>query len=256
MHFDWTYFWAQLITPSFAFLDGLGLTVFMSVTAQLLGFIFGLILAFGRLSSNRFLRGAAATYIWVVRGTPLLVQIVFIYSGLAAAGILNFHDITMFGVTFPGNLQAGVLALAVNEAAYMAEIYRAGITAVDRGQFEAAKALGMPPSMMMRHIVLPQAFRIIMLPIGNQFNIMLKNTTLVSVIGVSEMLLVTETINSATFRTFELYSVLAVYFLLLTSLWNLFMGWAERHFALGRPAARAPRGAREVVERVALEVSE
>jgi len=77
------------------------------------------------------------------------------------------------------------------------------------------------------------------LPVGNQFNITLKNTTLVSVIGVSEMLLVTETINSATFRTFELYSVLAIYFLLLTSVWNLFMGWAERRFALGRPAAKA-----------------
>jgi polar amino acid transport system permease protein len=106
----------------------------------------------------------------------------------------------------------------------------------------------MPPTMMMRHVVLPQAFRIIMLPIGNQFNIMLKNTTLVSVIGVSEMLLVTETINSATFRTFELYSVLAIYFLLLTSIWNLFMGWAERRFALGRPAPKAMRVPLEAVE--------
>ena len=167
------------------------------------------------------------------------MQIVFIYSGLAAAGLLNFHDITVAGITIPGNLQAGIFALAVNESAYMAEIYRAGISAMDRGQFEAAKALGMPPGMMMRHVVLPQAFRIILLPIGNQFNIMLKNTTLVSVIGVSEMLLVTETINSATFRTFELYSVLAIYFLLLTSVWNLFMGWAERRFALSRPAAKA-----------------
>jgi polar amino acid transport system permease protein len=248
MHFDWPYFWAQLLTPSGAFLDGLVLTVIMSVSAQLLGFVFGLILAFGRLSPNRFLNGAAATYIWVVRGTPLLVLIVFIYSGLAAAGILDFHDITFGGITVPGNLQAGILALAVNETAYMAEIYRAGITAVDRGQFEAAKALGMPPSMMMRHVVLPQAFRIIILPIGNQFNIMLKNTTLVSVIGVSEMLLVTETINSATFRTFELYSVLAIYFLLLTSVWNLFMGWAERRFALGRPAPTVMRVTLEAVE--------
>ncbi|OYV40942.1 MAG: polar amino acid ABC transporter permease [Acidocella sp. 20-61-6] len=243
MHFDWPYFWAQLLTPSTAFLDGLGLTVIMAVTAQLLGFVVGLILAFGRLSTNRIANGAASTYIWVVRGTPLLVQIVFIYNGLAAAHILDFHDLHFLGVTFPGNLQAGILALAINEAAYMAEIYRAGISAVDRGQFEAAKALGMPPAMMMRHVVLPQAFRIILLPIGNQFNIMLKNTTLVSVIGVSEMLLVTETINSATFRTFELYSVVAIYFLLLTSLWNLFMGWAERHFALGRPSAATPGAA-------------
>jgi polar amino acid transport system permease protein len=241
MNFDWSYFWAQLLTPSAAFLDGLGLTVIMSVTAQILGSILGLVIAFGRMSKNPILSYAAGTYIWVVRGTPLLVQIVFIYTALAAANILRFNDITMFGVTFPGNLQAGIVALAINEAAYMAEIFRAGIGAVDKGQFEAAKALGMPPVMMMRHVVLPQAFRIILLPIGNQFNIMLKNTTLVSVIGVSEMLLVTETINSATFRTFELYSVLAIYFLLLTSLWNLLMAWAERKFALGRPAAKAPR---------------
>ncbi|MBW4022880.1 MAG: amino acid ABC transporter permease [Proteobacteria bacterium] len=243
MHFDWPYFWAQLLTPSLAFLNGLGLTVVMAVSAQLLGFVFGLILALGRLSTNRVARGAAGAYIWVVRGTPLLVQIVFIYNGLAAAGILDFHDLHVLGVTFAGNLQAGILALAINEAAYMAEIYRAGISAVDRGQFEAAKALGMPPSMMMRHVVLPQAFRIILLPIGNQFNIMLKNTTLVSVIGVSEMLLVTETINSATFRTFELYSVVAIYFLLLTSLWNLFMAWVERHFALSRPNSATPQAA-------------
>ncbi|MDE8349618.1 MAG: amino acid ABC transporter permease [Acidocella sp.] len=240
MNFDWAYFWAQLITPSGAFLVGLGLTIIMSVSAQLLGFIIGLAVAFARMSSNKYLSFLAASYIWIIRGTPLLVQIVFIYTGLAAAGILRFEDITVGDITFPGNLQAGILALAINEAAYMAEIYRAGISAVDRGQFEAAKALGMPPMMLMRYIVLPQAFRIILLPIGNQFNIMLKNTTLVSVIGVSEMLLVTETINSATFRTFELYSVLGIYFLFLTSLWNIFMGWAERHFALGRPAAKSP----------------
>jgi polar amino acid transport system permease protein len=235
MHFDWPYFWEQLFTPSVAFLQGLGLTVIMAVSAQMLGFVFGLILAFGRLSPKPIFSIPAATYVWVVRGTPLLVQIVFIYSGLAAAGIVHFSDIQIGPVVFPGNLQAGILALAINEAAYMAEIYRAGIGAVDKGQAEAAKALGMPPFMVMRHVVLPQAFRIILLPIGNQFNIMLKNTTLVSVIGVSEMLLVTETINSATFRTFELYSVVAIYFLSLTSIWNLFMGWAERRFALGRP---------------------
>ncbi len=237
MHFDWGYFWTQLITPSSVFLYGLGLTVLMGVSAQMLGFVFGLVLAFGRLSRNKFFNGFASAYIWVVRGTPLLVQIVFIYSGLAAAGILNFHDITLFGVTFPGNVQAGILALAVNEAAYMAEIFRAGINAVEKGQFEAAKALGMPPSMMMRHVVLPQAFRVILLPIGNQFNIMLKNTTLVSVIGVSEMLLVTETINSATFRTFELYSVSGDLFLASHQSLEPVHGLGGAAFRAGTPIA-------------------
>jgi polar amino acid transport system permease protein len=231
MAFDWTYFWAQLFTPSTAFLDGLFLTVFMAVAAQILGSVLGLVIALGKMARSRVLRGLAGVYIWIVRGTPLLVQIVFIYTGLAAANILRFNDITLSGITFPGSVQAGILALALNEAAYMAEIFRSGIGSVDSGQFEAAKALGMPPATMFRHIVMPQALRIILLPIGNQFNIMLKNTTLVSVIGVSEMLLVTETINSATFRTFELYSVLALYFLALTSLWHLFMAWAEHRLA-------------------------
>lgn len=248
MHFDWAYFWSQLFAPSGAFLSGLLLTVMMALAGQTMGMVLGLPIALARLSRHRIPRTLAAFYVWMVRGTPLLVQIVFIYSGLAAANILRFHDITLGGFTLPGNLQAGVLALGLNEAAYMAEIFRAGIAAVDRGQFEAAKSLGMPPSMMMRHVVLPQALRLILLPIGNQFNIMLKNTTLVSIIGVSEMLLVTETINSATFRTFELYSVLGIYFLMLTSLWTLFMGWAERRLTIGnrarkrRPAANRTAG--------------
>lgn len=234
MHFDWSYFWSQLITPSGSFLDGLGLTVLMAVCAEIIGVVLGLVFAQFRLSRRRGLRYIASAYVWVMRGTPLLVQIVFIYTGLAAAGILHFHDITVGSLTIPGNLQAGILALGLHEAAYMAEIFRSGILAVDVGQFEAAKSLGMPPVMMMRKVVLPQALRVVLLPIGNQFNILLKNTTLVSIIGVSEMLLVTETINSVTFRTFELYAVLGIYFLLLTSAWSLFMSWAEKRLAVGR----------------------
>lgn len=237
MHFDWSFFWSQLVTPSGSFLTGLGLTVFMAVSAEIMGFVLGLIVAQMRLSRYRALRAISSFYVWAVRGTPLLVQIVFIYTGLAAAGIMRFQDLSLGGVTFPGNLQAGILALGIHEGAYMAEIFRAGILAVDKGQFEAAKSLGMPPLMMMRHVVLPQALRIVLLPIGNQFNILLKNTTLVSVIGVSEMLLVTETINSATFRTFELYAVLGIYFLLLTSAWTLFMSWVEKRLQLGRKTA-------------------
>ena len=237
MRFDWPYFWDQLLTPSGAFLTGLWLTVVMAISAQVVGMLLGLAIAQARMSRHTALRYAASVYIWAIRGTPLLVQIVFIYTGLAAANIFRFEDVTLLGWTLTGSLQAGILALGLNEAAYMAEIFRAGISAVDRGQTEAAKSLGMTPWMTMRKVVWPQALRVILLPIGNQFNIMLKNTTLVSVIGVSEMLLVTETINSATFRTFELYSVLGIYFLILTSLWTLFMMWAERQLTIGRRAS-------------------
>ena len=248
MQFDWSYFWTQLLTPSGAFLNGLWLTIVMAVTAQVVGMVLGLTIAQARMSKYAVLRYAMSAYIWAIRGTPLLVQIVFIYTGLAAANIFRFEDITVFGWTLTGSLQAGILALGLNEAAYMAEIFRAGITAVDRGQAEAAKSLGMPPWMMMRHVIWPQALRVILLPIGNQFNIMLKNTTLVSVIGVSEMLLVTETINSATFRTFELYSVLGIYFLVLTSLWTLFMSWAERRLTIGRRSGTKRLPAMAIVE--------
>lgn len=243
MNFDWPYFWHQLIHPDGAFLLGLWLTILVSVCGQAIGLALGLPLALARMSRVGALSWAARGYILAMRGTPLLVQIVFIYTGLAAADILRFHDWHAGPFSLAGNVQAGILALGLNEGAYMAEIFRAGITAVDRGQTEAAKVLGMPPWMILRRIVLPQALRIVLLPIGNQFNIMLKNSTLVSIIGVSEMLLVTETINSATFRTFELYSVLGIYFLALTSIWTLALRWIERRMEAGQDHHVAARAA-------------
>ena len=243
MHFDWPYFWQQLFHPPGAFLEGLWITILVSVCGQAIGLGIGLPVALARMGRSRVLAWAARGYILAMRGTPLLVQIVFIYTGLAAADILRFHDWHAGPLSLAGNVQAGILALGLNEGAYMAEIFRAGITAVDRGQTEAAKVLGMPPWMILRRIVLPQALRIVLLPIGNQFNIMLKNSTLVSIIGVSEMLLVTETINSATFRTFELYSVLGIYFLVLTSIWTLMLRWIERRMDAGKDHAGAARTA-------------
>ena len=231
MAFDWPYFWHQLFVPSGMFLQGLWLTFSLAVAGQAMGMLLGLPLALARRARARALSWPARLYIHLMRGTPLLVQIIFIYTGLAAANILRFQDWTIGFLTIPGNVQAGILALGLNEAAYMAEIFRAGIDAVDIGQTEAAKSLGMRPILVLRYVVLPQAIRIVLLPIGNQFNLMLKNTTLVSVLGVSEMLLVTETINSATFRTFELFSVVAIYFLILTTAWGVVMGWIERRMS-------------------------
>lgn len=248
MRFDWPYFWHQLLQPDHAFLDALWLTILISVGGQLIGLAIGLPVALARRADSRLLAWPARLYIFLMRGTPLLVQIVFIYTGLAAANILRFHDWHAGPFTLAGNVQAGILALGLNEGAYMAEIFRAGVEAVDPGQTEAAKSLGMVPRQILRHVVLPQALRIVLLPIGNQFNIMLKNSTLVSVIGVSEMLLVTETVNSVTFRTFELYSVLALYFLALTSIWGAVMQWIERRMdALHRETGTAllPALARE-----------
>ena len=201
------------------------------MVSQIIGTALGLAAALARISTIRPVQAAARFYIWVMRGTPLLVQIVFIYTGLAAANLVHFHDLDLGFLVITGNVQAAILALSLNEGAYMAEIIRAGIASVDHGQSEAASSLGMTQPLLMRRIILPQALRLIIPPLGNQFNIMLKNSTLVSIIGVPELLLVTETINSATFRTFELYTVVGLYFLTLTTLWGLVQRQIEVRFA-------------------------
>jgi polar amino acid transport system permease protein len=239
--FDWPFFWHYLLRPSTAYLNGLMLTLVLSVAAQALGTSLGLFAALGRMSQIMPLQYTIRGYIWIMRGTPLLVQIVFIYTGLAAGGIFRFEDISLGILTIPGNVQAGLVALSLNEAAYMAEIIRAGITSVDSGQTEAAKSLGMTYGLLMRRIVLPQAARFVIPPLGNEFNAMLKNTTLVSVIGVPELLLTTETLTSATFRVFELYSVVALYYLTLTTIWGIIQNRIESRFSEpATPATIAP----------------
>ncbi len=230
IHFDWSVFWHYLLQPSSEYLQGLFLTLALSVAAQTLGATIGLLTALARLSRTMPFRMVARAYTWVMRGTPLLVQIVFVYTALAAAGIFRFQDIQLGSLTIAGNIQAAIVALSLNEGAYMAEIIRAGILSVDPGQTEAAKSLGMTYALTMRRIILPQAARVIIPPLGNEFNSMLKNTSLVSVIGVQELLLTTNTLVSATFRTFELYLVVASYYLVLTTAWGLVQSRIERHF--------------------------
>ena len=239
MAFDWGFFWHYLLEPSSVYLHGLWLTLSLSVISQGLGTLIGLFAALGGLSRYRGIQAPVRFYVWVMRGTPLLVQIVFLYTGLAAANIYRFEDIDLGFVVIAGNIQAAIVALSLNEGAYMSEIIRAGISSVDLGQTEAAKSLGMTYWKLMRRIVLPQAVRVIIPPLGNDFNGMLKNTTLVSVIGVPELLLATEMVTSATFRVFELYLVVALYYLTLTTLWGVVQQWIERRYA--EPALRETR---------------
>jgi len=231
MIFNWGVFFHYLLEPSSVYLHGLWLTLSISVVAQLIGTTLGLVVALGRLSRFRWLQVLAGFYVWVMRGTPLLVQIVFIYTALAAANIIHFHDIDLGFMVLPGNVQAGIIALSLNEAAYMCEIIRAGINSIDRGQSEAAKSLGMTPGRLLRRIILPQAARVIIPPLGNNFNSMLKSTTLLSVIGVPELLLATQMVTSATFRVFELYSVVALYYLSLTTLWGFLQQIIEDRYS-------------------------
>ena len=219
---------------------GLWTTLWISFVSGAFGLFIGLFTGLCRLSKNPTLHDLSTLYVELVRGTPLLVQIVFLYTALAAGGIFRFEDLDLGLFILPGNIQAAIIALGLNEGAYMAEIIRAGIGAVDKGQYEAGKSLGMTFPKLMRRIVLPQAFRVIVPPLGNEFNVMLKNTTLVSVIGVQELLLSTQMVTSATFRVFELYLVVAIYFLALTTLWGFFQRWLEVRFGKSDGQAAAP----------------
>ncbi|MBP5879613.1 amino acid ABC transporter permease [Streptomyces sp. LBUM 1478] len=229
--FDWPFFWHYLLSPSGIFLEGLWRTVYISVVAQTLGVLFGLVIALAQRSRFAGLRWCGRTYVWLIRGTPLLVQLVLVYNGLAAAGVYRFTDVQVGGLVLLGVVQAAVLTLAVNEAAYMAEIIRAALDAIDRGQTEAAQALGMTPSLTMRVVLLPQALRIVVPPLGNEFNLMMKSTSLLSVIGLQEMFLTAQSINSATFKTFEIFLVAACYYLALTTVWSFVQRFIERRLA-------------------------
>ncbi|MFE7761448.1 amino acid ABC transporter permease [Streptomyces sp. NPDC057438] len=229
--FDWPFFWHYLLSPSGIFLEGLWRTVYISVIAQSLGVVLGLVVALAQRSRFAALRWCGRTYVWLIRGTPLLVQLVLVYNGLAAAGVYRFSDVQVGGLVLLGVVQAAILTLAVNEAAYMAEIIRAALDAIDRGQTEAAQALGMTPSLTMRVVLLPQALRIVVPPLGNEFNLMMKSTSLLSVIGLQEMFLTAQSINSATFKTFEIFLVAACYYLALTTLWSFVQRFIERRLA-------------------------
>jgi polar amino acid transport system permease protein len=202
MHFDWQFFWKALFTPSDPFVDGLILTIVISVVAMILATLAGLVIALMRRSRFAALRWFASFYIWAIRGTPLLVQLVLIYTGLAAVGIYQFQDLSLLGLSVKAAVQAAIIGLMVNESAYIAEIIRAGIDSVPKGQFEAAASLGMKPAKVMRWIIVPQSLRVMVPPLGNSFNGMMKTTSVLSLIGVSEMFLVAQSISSYTFHTF------------------------------------------------------
>jgi polar amino acid transport system permease protein len=231
MHFDWQFFWKSLLTPSGPFLNGLVLTIVISVVAMVLATVLGLVVALMRRSRFTGLRWCASVYIWVIRGTPLLVQLVLIYTGLAAVGLYQFHDVSLVGLSVKAAVQAAIIGLMVNESAYIAEIIRAGLDSVPKGQFEAAASLGMKPGKVMRWIIVPQSLRVMVPPLGNSFNGMMKTTSVLSVIGVSEMFLVTQSISSATFHTFEIFIVAAIYYLALTTIWTFIQAHIENRLA-------------------------
>lgn len=230
MKFDTEFFWTSLFSPSSAFLHGFGLTIALSVVSMSFALAAGLVVALMARSKFLPLRLLAGLYIWVLRGTPLLVQLVLLYMGFAATGLFQFENTTVLGISIAGAVQAAIVGLALNESAYVAEIARSGLESIPKGQLEASRILGMSPVATLRWVILPQAIRTMVPPIGNSFNSLMKNTSILSVIGVQEMFLVTQSISSATFKTFEIFIVAALYYLLLTTVWTVIQWFIERHY--------------------------
>jgi polar amino acid transport system permease protein len=225
LDFDSKFFFQILFST--AFIPPAILVIEITLVAQTAGVILGFFLALGRMSRNPLFKVPVDLYLWIFRGTPLILQILFIYDGTAE--IFN-NPAFLYPIT-RNAVVAGTLALALNEAAYMTEIIRAGLQAVDPGQVDAAKALGMNRWQVMIRIVIPQAMRIIVPPTFNEYINMSKNTSLLVIMGgVAELLFTAQAFYSANYRVFEALAVAAIWYLLITSVLTQIQSAIEKRF--------------------------
>jgi polar amino acid transport system permease protein len=228
-------------------LEGLRVTIELTAVAMAIGIALGVLLAVMRLSPSPLVSGISWLYIWFFRGTPVLVQIYFWYY------ISALYPRIALGIPFGGPafvhinanttitpFTAAILALGLNEGAYMAEIVRAGIISVPEGQTDAARSLGMTRLQTMRRIVLPQAMRVIIPPTGNETISMLKTTSLVSVIAVADLLYAADTIYSVNFKTIQLLIVVSIWYLVCTSALYVGQYYLERYFGRGASRLQPP----------------
>lgn len=250
---DWPTVWKYLFNENV--LAGIGWTLVLTVASMLIAIVLAVLLAVMRKSINPVLRGVSWFYIWFFRGTPVYTQLIFwgLFAVLVPSFVLGipFTSVefwsldtnTLNNVLRPGFL-AAVIGLALNEAAYLAEIVRAGLEAVDPGQAEAAKALGMRRTLIMRRIILPQAMRIIVPPTGNETIGMLKTTSLVMAVPFSlELQFATNAIANRIYKPIPLLIVACIWYLVITTILMIGQSYLERHFGRGfdaRPVG--PRG--------------
>ncbi|OUM88658.1 MAG: ABC transporter permease [Bacillus thermozeamaize] len=210
----------QLVLENLPFLlKGAWYTLLITVISMAFGLVIGLIVAIARLKGNRLLRALARGYVSIIRGTPLLVQIFIIYYGLVD-----------FGIRLEP-LPAAIIALSINIGAYLSETFRGAILSVPKGQTEAALSLGMTPWQTMRRIVLPQAARVAIPPMGNTFIGMLKETSLVSVIAVTELLRQAQLLIAQYYVIMPFYLAIALMYWLMSTLFSAILGYLEKRLS-------------------------
>jgi len=235
--FEWAVV-GQYLTVD-AMVAGALLTLELTAIAMVLGVLLGIVLAVMRMSRSRLLASTSWGFVWFFRGTPLLIQLIFwfnlsaLYPALSLGIPFGPAFVTGSSNAFITPFVAAVLGLSLNEAAYMAEIVRGGLLGVDRGQTEAAQALGMRRLHLLLRIVLPQAMRIIVPPVANQTLSMLKNTSLVSVLGAADLLHSAQIIYSRTYQTVPLLIVAALWYLAMTSVLSVGQYYVERYYRRG-----------------------
>jgi polar amino acid transport system permease protein len=220
-------------------ISGLYVSLGLTVVAMAIGIALGLLLAIARLSTDRLAYSLAGLFIWFFRGTPLLVQLIFWYNLSTLFPALSIA--IPFGPTLVSwetnsvitPMTAAIVGLALNEAAYMAEIIRGGLLSVDRGQAETAEAFGMTRARALRRIIIPQAMRSIVPPTGNQLISMIKATSLVSVIAMADLLYSVQSIYNRTFEVVPMLLVAVIWYLLITSVLNISQGYIERYYSRG-----------------------
>lgn len=190
----------------------------LSALGVLFGFIIGLIVSLLRMSGIRIIEWLGTTYVEILRGTPMLVQLMIIHYGIALTLGVNFTP-----------LQSGIITLSLNSSAYLAEIFRAGIQAVDRGQMEAARSLGMGRGKAMRHVILPQAFKSILPAIGNEFITIIKESSIISTIGMVDIMYQAQVIKNITYEGLSPFIITAaIYFVMTFSLSKLLGLWERK----------------------------
>lgn len=202
-------------------LKGLQVTIYIFLIAIILGFFIGLVVALFRLAPIKVLNWIAKVYVDIIRGTPFIVQLFFIYFGVNSLHVISLNSTT-----------AGIITVAINAGAYFAEIIRAGIQSIDKGQTEAARSIGLTSAQTMRYVVLPQAFRRMLPTITNQSIISLKDTSLLSVIGIADLTQQGQIQASATFEAFRIWLAVGVIYFIIIYLLSILANFIERRFEL------------------------